>query len=338
MMWNYLVSGLLAGSTLVLVDGDPGYPDLGTLWKIAGEVGVTYFGTSAPFLLASRDAGVAPAELADLSALRTVGSTGAPLPAAGLRWVHEQLGADVQVSSISGGTDVCTAFVGGSPLVPVRAGEISCRYLGAKVEAHDDTGQPLVGQEGELVITEPMPSMPVAFWGDEDGERLRAAYFEREPGVWTHGDWITIFEDGACVISGRSDATLNRGGVRMGTAELYAVVEGLPEVADSLVVHLEDPEGGPGQLVLFATLASGQRMDDELRHRIVGAVRAALSPRHVPDQIHQVAAIPRTLSGKKLEVPVKRILSGADPEAAASRGSLANPESLDAFVTYSERP
>jgi acetoacetyl-CoA synthetase len=333
MMWNYLVSGLLVGSTLVLFDGDPGHPDLGALWRMAGETGVSYFGTSAPFLMACRNAAVAPAGVADLPALRTVGSTGAPLPADGFRWVYEQLGEAVQLSSISGGTDVCTAFVGGSSLVPVRAGEISCRYLGAKVEAHDNAGRSLVGQEGELVITEPMPSMPVAFWGD-DGSRLRAAYFEREPGVWSHGDWITIFEDGACVISGRSDATLNRAGVRMGTAELYSVIESLPEVADSLAVHLDDPGNALGKLVLFVTLAGTARLDDDLRGRIATALRSALSPRHVPDEIHEVPAVPRTLSGKKLEVPVKRILSGAAPDQAASRGSLANPNSLDAFVTY----
>jgi acetoacetyl-CoA synthetase len=331
MMWNFLVSGLLVGATVVLFDGDPSHPDHGALWRLAGEVGITYFGASPSFLLACRNAGVAPAELADLSALRTVGSTGAPLPPDGFRWVHAQLGSDVQISSISGGTDACTAFVGGSPLSVVRAGEISCRYLGAKVEAHDAAGRAVVGAEGELVITEPMPSMPVGFWGD-DGTRYRGAYFGVEPGVWTHGDWITIYDDAACAISGRSDATLNRGGVRIGTAELYAVVEDLPEVADSLAVHLDDPDGGPGNLVLFVTL-TGATPIDGVRQRIARTVRTTLSPRHVPDEIHDVPGIPRTLSGKKLEVPVKRILSGVPPEMAVSRGSLANPETLDALVT-----
>ncbi|MGH9262959.1 MAG: AMP-binding protein, partial [Acidimicrobiales bacterium] len=220
MMWNYLVSGLLVGATPVLFDGDPGYPDLVALWQMAAEEGVTFFGTSAPFLLACRKAGVEPGAVADLAALRAVGSTGAPLPAEGFVWVYEAVGGDVLLSSVSGGTDVCTAFVGGCPLVPVRSGEISCRYLGARVEAYVG-GRPVVGQQGELVITAPMPSMPVAFWGDDDGSRYRAAYFEDHPGVWTHGDWITVYGDGACVITGRSDATLNRGGVRMGTAELY---------------------------------------------------------------------------------------------------------------------
>jgi len=334
MMWNYLVSGLLVGATPVLFDGDPGHPDLGALWRMAAEEGVTFFGTSAPFLMACRKAGVRPSELGDLGALRAVGSTGAPLPAAGFEWVYEAVGDDLLLSSISGGTDVCTAFVGGCPLVPVRAGEISCRYLGAKVEAYDEAGRSVVGEQGELVVTAPMPSMPVGFWGDEDGSRYRAAYFERHPGVWTHGDWVTLQPDGACTITGRSDATLNRGGVRMGTAEIYAVVEALPEVADSLVVHLEDPEGGPGRLILFVTPAPGVEVDDELRRRIAEALRTQLSPRHVPDEVRAVPGVPRTLSGKKLEVPVKRILTGADPDTAASRGSLANPEVLDAYAAF----
>jgi acetoacetyl-CoA synthetase len=336
MMWNYLVSGLLVGAAPVLFDGDPGHPDLGALWRMAGEEGVTFFGTSAPFLLACRKAGVVPSAEADLSALQAVGSTGAPLPAEGFEWVYEAVRPDLLLSSISGGTDVCTAFVGGCPLVPVRAGEISCRYLGARVEAYDEAGRPVVGEQGELVITAPMPSMPVGFWGDDDGSRYRAAYFEDRPGVWTHGDWITVYADGACVITGRSDATLNRGGVRMGTAELYSVVEALPEVADSLVVHLEDREGGPGRLVLFVTPAGGVPLDDALRDRIRAALRTELSPRHVPDEIHEVPGVPRTLSGKKLEIPVKRILGGADPDRAASRGSLANPDVLDAYAPFVE--
>ena len=332
MMWNYLVSGLLVGATPVLFDGDPGHPGLDALWRMAGDEAVTFLGTSAPFLLACRKAEVVPGEVADLAALRSVGSTGAPLPAEGFAWVYEAVKGDVLLSSISGGTDVCTAFVGGCPLVPVRAGEISCRYLGAKVEALDEQGRPVVGEQGELVIAAPMPSMPVGFWGDDDGARYRAAYFDGHPGVWTHGDWITLFPDGASVITGRSDATLNRGGVRMGTAELYAVVESLPEVADSLVVHLEDPEGGAGRLLLFVAPAPGATLDDDLRARIARALRTELSPRHVPDEIREVPGVPRTLSGKKLEVPVKRILTGADPETAASRGSLANPDVLDAYV------
>jgi len=338
MMWNYLVSGLLVGATPVLFDGDPGHPDLGALWRMAGEEGLTFFGTSAPFILACRKAGIRPADEADLGALRGVGSTGAPLPAEGFAWVYEAVRDDVLLTSISGGTDVCTAFVGGCPLVPVRAGEIACRHLGCKVEAWDEDGRSLVGEQGELVITAPMPSMPVGFWGDADGTRYRNAYFSDHPGVWTHGDWITLFPDGASVITGRSDATLNRGGVRMGTAELYSVVEAEPEVADSLVVHLEDPDGGPGRLLLFLALAPGATLDDGLRDRLRDALRHQLSPRHVPDDIIAVPAVPRTLSGKKLEVPVKRILTGADPATAASRGSLADPTSLDVFARLAPGP
>jgi acetoacetyl-CoA synthetase len=331
MMWNLLVSGPAVGAAIVLFDGNPAYPDLGALWRLAEEAGMTYFGTSAPFLLACRKADLVPQEVADLSRLRGVGSTGAPLPAEGFRYVYEAVSALAQLHSISGGTDVCTAFVGSAPLVPVRAGEISCRYLGAAVDAFDPTGTPVVGELGELVITAPMPSMPVGFWNDPAGTRYREAYFDVYPGVWRHGDWITITEYGSCVITGRSDATLNRGGVRLGTSEFYSVVEGLPEVVDSLVVHLDGPAGGPGELLLFVVLADGVTLDGALQSRIVDTLRTTLSPRHVPDEIYQVRAVPRTLSAKKLEVPVKRILTGVPVEAAAARGALANPESLTAF-------
>jgi len=332
MMWNFLVSGLLAGSTIVLFDGDPGSPDLGTLWRLAAETGITSFGASAPFLMACRRAGLDLGALGDLSAIRTVGSTGAPLPADGFRWVYDQLGDGIVVASISGGTDVCTAFVGSVPLVPVYAGEISCRCLGAAVEAFDVDGRPVTGEQGELVLTVPMPSMPVSFWGDTDGSRLRRAYFDVYPGVWRHGDWITITDRGTCIISGRSDATLNRGGVRIGTAELYEVVETIPEVADSLVVHLEDGGGGPGRLVLFVQLAPGAELNEDLRARIATRLRADLSPRHVPDDVIAVPSVPRTLTGKRLEVPVKRILRGAAPDDVASRDALSDPSSLDVFV------
>lgn len=340
MMWNYLVSGLLVGSTIVLFDGDPGHPDLNALWQLAVDTGCTVFGTSAPFLMACRKADLHP----DPGALRWVGSTGAPLPAAGFRWVHDRLG--VPVSSISGGTDVCTAFVGSSPLVPVRAGEIPCALLGCAVEAYDPTGHPLpAGTTGELVITAPMPSMPVGLWGDDDGSRYRAAYFEHFPGVWRHGDWITFTDDGACTITGRSDATLNRGGVRLGTSDFYAVVESLPEVVDSLVVHLDpradDPEGdddGMGELLLFVVLSAGHSLDADLHRRITGALRAELSPRHVPDRIEAVPSIPRTLSGKKLEVPVKRILTGTPAGEAASAGSLTDPRALAWFEERAAAP
>jgi acetoacetyl-CoA synthetase len=334
MMWNFLVSGPAVGAAIVLFDGNPAAPDLGALWRLAAEAGVTYFGTSAPFLLACRKAGLVPRDLADLRALRGVGSTGAPLPPEGFRWVYEAVGDRPQLQSLSGGTDMCTGFLGGVPLLPVRAGEISCRALGARVESYDPDGRPVIGEQGELVITAPMPSMPVGFWGDPDGRRYRAAYFETFPGVWRHGDWITIDANGGCVITGRSDATLNRGGVRLGTAEFYSVVEGLGEVVDSVVVHLEDAGGGAGELLLFVVLADGLEIDDALRHRIAGELRTALSPRHVPDEIHQVRAVPRTLSAKKLEVPVKRILTGTPVESAAASGALANPESLAAFEEF----
>jgi acetoacetyl-CoA synthetase len=330
MMWNYLVSGLAVGSTIVLFDGSPGHPDLMALWRMAAELRITCFGTSAPYLMACRKEGLRPGEALDLGALRSIGSTGAPLPAEGFRYVYDAIGSSLQLASVSGGTDVCTAFVGASPLVPVWEGEISCRALGCRVEAFDHSGHPVVGEEGELVITAPMPSMPVGFWNDPDGRRYRDAYFGLFPGAWRHGDWVTITERGSCVISGRSDATLNRGGVRIGTAEFYAVVESLPEIADAIVVHLEEGD----ELILFVTLRPGAALDEGLRGRIAAELRRSLSPRHVPDRIVAVPAVPRTLSGKKLEVPVKRILGGTAPEVAASRGSLANPASLDAFVAF----
>jgi acetoacetyl-CoA synthetase len=333
MMWNYLVSGLAVGSTLVLFDGNPAWPDLRTLWQLASDERVTYLGVAAPFIMACRAAGLAPRHDPglDLGPLRGVGSTGAPLPPAGFHWVADAAKPGIPVGSLSGGTDLCTGFLGPSPLVPVWAGEISCRMLGARVEAFDDGGRAVLGRQGELVLTAPMPSMPVAFWHDEDGRRMRAAYFERFPGVWRHGDWLTITDRGSCVVTGRSDATLNRGGVRLGTAEFYAVVEALPGITDSLVVHLEDDGGGAGELLLFVVLQDGAALDDELRRSIAGALRAELSPRHVPDAVHKVPAIPRTLSGKKLEVPVKRILLGQDPDTAASKDALADPRSLDPF-------
>jgi acetoacetyl-CoA synthetase len=329
MMWNYLVSGLLVGSTIVLFDGDPGAPDLNALWDVVESTGTTVFGTSAPFIMACRKAGITP----ERGALRWVGSTGSPLSADGFRWVTDAVG--VPVSSICGGTDVCTAFIGSSPLQAVRAGEIGGRLLGCAVEAYTPEGTPCPpGVTGELVVTEPMPSMPVRFWGDDDGSKYRAAYFDDFPGVWRHGDWVTFTDDGSCVITGRSDATLNRGGVRLGTSDFYAVVEGFDEVADSLVVHVEDVDdnGGLGELILFVTLSPSADFNDELRGSIRRALARELSPRHTPDVIEVVPVIPRTLSGKKLELPVKRILAGEPPDGVASRESLADPTSLDYFV------
>ncbi|GIM89267.1 acetoacetate--CoA ligase [Paractinoplanes toevensis] len=327
MMWNFLVSGPAVGASIVLFDGNPAFPDMSALWDLVDEAGITYFGTSAPFLMACRKAGLTP----DKPGLKAVGSTGAPLPAEGFDWVYQAVGTRLQLQSLSGGTDVCTGFVGASPLHPVIEGVIACRVLGAKVEAYDPAGQPVIGELGELVITAPMPSMPVSFWNDPDGKRYREAYFDVYPGVWRHGDWITIGRDGTCVITGRSDATLNRGGVRLGTAEFYSVVESLPEIADSVVVHLEQDDNPNGELLLFVVLAEGLELDDALIRKIRDELRSALSPRHIPDEIHQVRAVPRTLSAKKLEVPVKRILTGTPVESAAAKGALANPESLVAF-------
>jgi len=337
MMWNLLVSGLLHGSAIVLYDGDPAHPSLDAMFDLAERTGTTWFGASAPFLLACRKVGLRPADDHDLTRLRAVGSTGAPLPAEGFHWVYDAVAPDVMLSSISGGTDVCSAFVGGCPLVPVRAGEISCRYLGAAVEAYDEDGNPVVGQQGELVITSPMPSMPVGFWGDADGSRYRGAYFDKYDGIWCHGDWIEIDASGACVISGRSDATLNRGGIRIGTSEIYRALDVIAGVDDTLVVHLEDPTGGPGQLVLFVSTSPAAVLDESLQRTIRDTLRSALSPRHVPDEIHGLTTIPTTLSGKKLELPVKKILLGASAAAVASRDSLRDPAALDEVAELAAR-
>jgi acetoacetyl-CoA synthetase len=336
MMWNYLASGPAVGASIVMFDGDPAYPGLDALWKLAEEAEITYFGTSAPFLLACRKARTAPAE--HLTKLRGLGSTGAPLPPEGFEWVYANVNPNLILSSASGGTDVCTAFVGGVPLLPVYSGEITCRALGAAVDSFRPDGTPArTGELGELVITAPMPSMPVGFWNDADGSRYREAYFDTFPGVWRHGDWLTITERGTLVITGRSDATLNRGGVRLGTSEFYSVVEGFAEVADSLVIHLEDRDGGPGELILFLVPAPGVTVDDTLRTRIATELRSGLSPRHVPDTVHSVTAVPRTLSGKKLEVPVKRILTGTPADKAAAKGALVNPESLDEYEVLAKK-
>ncbi|MFI6416324.1 acetoacetate--CoA ligase [Streptomyces sp. NPDC050842] len=332
MLWNTLVSALLVRASIVMIDGNPVHPELREQWRIAEETGATLMGVSPGYLMACRKAGVRPAEEFDLSRLRQLGAAGSPLAADGFRWVAEQFGDRLLLNVGCGGTDVCTGILQGSPLQSVRAGEISGPCLGVAAYAYDGEGNRVVGELGELVITEPMPSMPVGFWGDTDGSRYRAAYFEEYPGVWRHGDWVRFSPEGHCVVAGRSDATLNRGGVRLGTAEFYAVVEDLPEVDDSLVVHIEDPEGGNGELLLF--VAGPVELDDALRTKIARTLRSALSPRHVPDVIERVPAVPRNRTGKKLEVPVKRILLGAAPESVASTDVLADPRSLDTFVAY----
>ena len=331
MMWNFLVSGLLTRAAIVLYDGSPGHPDMGVLWDLAARAGVTMFGTSASYVAACMKDGVVLGAGRDLSRLEAVGSTGSPLSPEGFDWVYEQLGADTWLFSTSGGTDLCTAFVGGTPLLPVYRGELQARALGAAVEAWDEDGKAVVDEVGELVVTEPMPSMPVGFWGDEDGSRYRASYFEMFPGVWRHGDWIEITSRGTAVIYGRSDSTINRSGIRMGTSEIYRAVLGLDAIVDALVVDVPRP-GTEGWMPLFVVLREGAELDDELRREIARRVRETCSPRHVPDEVFAIAEVPRTLSGKALEVPVKRILMGTPPEQAASRDSLANPAALDWFV------
>ena len=335
MMWNALVSGLLVGSSIVLIDGNPLYPDLSWQWRLAEQTRATLMGASPGFLMACRKEGVQPAKEFDLSRVRQIGAAGSPLPAEGFRWVAEQFGPDVLLNVGSGGTDVCSGIVQGSPLQPVWAGEISGPCLGVAAKAFDTNGNEVpAGELGELVITAPMPSMPVGFWGDDDGSRYRAAYFDEYPGIWRHGDWIRFSEAGSCVIAGRSDATLNRGGVRLGTAEFYRVVEELPGVVDSLVVHLEDPAGGNGELLLYVQLRPGAELDETLRRTIVTTLRTSLSPRHIPDTITAVPAIPRNRTGKKLELPVKKILLGAQLDDVASREVLADPASLDPYVQH----
>jgi acetoacetyl-CoA synthetase len=336
MMWNFLLSGLLTGAAIVLYDGNPGYPDLNVLWDLAERAGVTMFGASASYISACMKAGVEPASGRDLGALKAVGSTGSPLSPEGFDWIYEHLGADTWLFSTSGGTDVCTAFVGGVPLLPVYRGELQGRALGCAVEAWDEDGRPVLEEVGELVITKPMPSMPIYFWGDEDGSRYRESYFETFPGVWRHGDWIEITERGTAIIHGRSDSTINRGGIRMGTAEIYRAVLSVEDVVDALVVDIPRP-GTEGWMPLFVVLREGAELDEELPREIARRVRERCSPRHVPDQVFAIEEVPRTLSGKVLEVPVKRILMGTDPAEAASRDSLANPAALDYFVEMANR-
>lgn len=338
MMWNYAVSALLHGAAVVCFDGNPTWPNAEALWAIADAERLSHFGASASFLMSCRAAGLRPSSDHDLGMLRQIGSTGSPLPAEGFRWVYESFDSAILLNSASGGTDICSAFVGGSPLLPVRAGEISGRMLGCEVTALDDGGRPVCGEPGELAVISPLPSMPVGLWNDVDGTKLRAAYFDRFPGVWTQGDWVTFFDDGACIISGRSDATLNRGGVRLGTSDFYTVVEDIPDVADSLIVHIEDRTGGPGMLVLFVVRHSGAtRSEAEVGSEILQRLRQEMSPRHVPDEVVWLHTLPRTLSGKKIEMPVKKILAGATPAEVVSRDSLIDADALEAIRKWRDR-
>jgi acetoacetyl-CoA synthetase len=336
MMWNFLVGVLLTDASIVLFDGNPGHPDLTRLWDLARDAEITCFGTSAAFISACMKAGVSARTGRDLSRLRALGSTGSPLSAEGFRWVYEEVAADIWLFSTSGGTDVCTAFVGGVPTLPVRLGELQARSLGCAIEAFDEDGRSVIGEVGELVVTEPMPSMPIYLWGDEQGERYRSTYFDMYPGIWRHGDWIEITPAGGAIIYGRSDSTINRGGVRMGTSEIYRVVLAVDEIVDALVVDLPR-EGMDGWMELFVVLRPADELTDRLRQTIREALRRDCSPRHVPDAITQISEVPRTLSGKILEVPVKRILSGTPAARAASRESLLNPAALDAFVEMATR-
>ena len=336
MMWNFLVSGLLTRAAIVLYDGNPGYPDLSVLWDFAERAGVTIFGTSASYLAGCMKAGIEPGAGRDLSALKAVGSTGSPLAPEGFDWVYEHIGSDTWLFSTSGGTDVCTAFVCGVPILPVYRGELQGRALGVAVEAWDEEGRPVVGEVGELVMTKPIPSMPIYFWNDPDGARYRESYFEMFPGIWRHGDWIEITERGTAIIYGRSDSTINRGGIRMGTAEIYRAVLSIDAILDALVVDI--PKAGTdGWMPLFVVLREGAELDEELTKEIARRVREQCSPRHVPNEVFAIKEVPRTLSGKVLEVPVKRILMGAPIGKSVSRDSLANPAALDYFIEMAKR-
>jgi acetoacetyl-CoA synthetase len=332
MAWNFLIGGLLHGSSVVLYDGSPAYPSPDALWQVSAQTGASVLGMGSAYAAACAKAGVVLSR--DGSArLRTVIPTGSPLPLSGWQWLSDQLGPQVRIDSICGGTDVCTAFFGGSPLLPVWQGEISGRWLGVAAAAYDADGQPVVGRVGEFVLTAPMPSMPVGFWQDPDGKRYRSSYFETYDGIWRQGDWLTLTERGSVIVSGRSDATLNRGGVRLGSAEIYGVVEALPEIADSLVIGVDLADGGYS-MRLFVVPAAGVEFDDHLRERIVRALRRELSPRHVPDEIVAAPGIPRTLTGKKLEVPVKRIVQGSAADGAVSAGAVDRPELLTWFAAH----
>jgi acetoacetyl-CoA synthetase len=330
------MGGLLLGTTVLLYDGSPSYPNMNTLWEYAEKSGMTFFGTSAGFILACMKAGIEPGKTFDLSKLRGLGSTGSPLPPEGFQWIYEHVKNDLWLASVSGGTDVCSAFLGGSVLLPVNAGELQCRALGAKVEAFDDYGKPLVDEMGELVITEPMPSMPLFFWNDAENKRYHESYFEMFPGIWRHGDWVKITPHGSAVIYGRSDSTINRKGIRMGSSEIYRVVEDLPEVLDSLIIGVERPGGGY-YMPLFVVLRPGAELDDALKARIRDKIRSNLSPHHVPDDVFVIPEVPRTLNGKKLEVPVKKLFMGTPMEKAISVDSMSNPQAMQYFVAFADR-
>ena len=331
MMWNYIHGALLAGATMVLYDGSPAYPSLDVLWKLCEDAGIHHFGTSAGYLLANRKENIHPSKDHDLSALRSISSTGSTLPPEGFDWVYGEVKHDLWLASMSGGTDVCSAFVGGNPTLPVYAGEIQCRALGCKLEAFNEDGQSVTGEVGEMVITQPMPSMPVSFWNDPHFHRYTESYFEMYPGIWRHGDWIEITAHDGIIIYGRSDATLNRGGVRIGTSEIYRAVDDVKEVKDSLIVCIEKA-GGQFWMPLFVVMQPGVALTDNIRKKINTTIRNRYSPRHVPDEIMAVADIPYTISGKKTETPVKKVLMGQDPKKVVNVGALRNPDAMEFFI------
>ncbi|MGW0997168.1 acetoacetate--CoA ligase [Streptomyces sp. NPDC002523] len=335
MVWNFMVGGLLHGATIVLYDGSPTHPDINGLWKVAEQTRATMVGVGAAYLIAAEKADAHPAAETDLSALRSVLQTGSTLPASTWRWVYERLPSGMWLQSICGGTDICSVLAGGSPLLPVRVGRIQCPALGVALAAWDSSGRPVTGEQGEMVVTSPLPSMPLRFLDDPGDRRYRASYFDVYPGVWRHGDWVTVAPDLSVAVGGRSDSTLNRMGVRMGSADIYAVVERLPRIADSLVVGAELPDGRYF-MPLFVVLAEEATLDDALRNSIATSIRRELSPRHVPDAVVPIAAVPRTLTGKKLEVPVKRIIQGASIAEVSAEGAITHPEMLAWFADFAK--
>lgn len=336
MMWNFVQASLLVGATAVLFDGNPGYPDLTRLWRLAEQVGIHHFGTSAPFILACKKQNLQPGKDFDLSTLRSIGSTGSPLPPEGFDYVYNKIKSDVWLCSMSGGTDICTAWVGSCILKPLVEGEIQCRALGVAMQAYDEQGHPIYGEVGEMVVTKPLPCMPIYFWGDEDFKRYTTSYFEMYPGLWRHGDWIEITENKGVIIFGRSDATLNRQGVRIGTSEIYRALAPLEEIKDALIVNLEQANG-KSYMPLFVVLNRGAQLDEELKKKINSTLRKAYSPRHVPEAIVEAPDLPYTISGKKMEAPVKKILMGKLKMSSTQKGAMKNPEALDFFIQYAKK-
>lgn len=335
MMWNFLIGGLLTGTTIILYDGNPAYPSTDTLWKLAQDTNMNLFGTSASYITACMKEDLKPKEKFDLSALQNISSTGSPLPPEGFKWSYDNVKEDLWIASVSGGTDVCTAFVIGAPVLPVYAGELQCRGLGAKVESFDEAGHAHIDEVGELVLTEPFPAMPIFFWDDTDGTRLYESYFDLYDGIWSHGDYIKVTDRGTCVIYGRSDATINRGGIRIGTSEIYRAVDKIPEIEDSLIVDIPSPSGD-SHTPLFIVLKEGYELTDELKTSIKKQIRDYCSPRHVPTGIYAAPDLPKTLNGKKLEVPVKKILMGQPVESVVNKGSLGNQQALDYFLEFAK--